>query len=39
MGSLAGTVKIMKRVPGGWKNWKSDRLNATGNYSLKIVQN
>ncbi len=33
----AGTVKIMKRVHGVWKVWKSARLNATGNYSLKVT--
>jgi hypothetical protein len=32
----AGKVKIMKRVGGVWKVWKSTQLNASGKYSLTV---
>ena len=32
----AGTVKIMKRVSGVWKVWKTRQLNASGKYSITV---
>jgi hypothetical protein len=34
--AAAGKVKIMKRVGGVWKVWKSTQLNASGQYSLTV---